>query len=532
MKPQSFVRRGSFVATIIAILLGVMAGSPVCGQTTQISQADLQELIQLGIDDDAILAKIKADGVAFVVDEQTLDNLKKAGASQAILDALKANPMPSSNAAMATPPILYDDVLKLLKLGIGEQAILDRLNKSPSVFTLSPEQIADLKAAGATQTVLDAMQKPRPVSAAAAELITDFAIVLDCSGSMKESTLEGETKMTAAKRVVDDMVQKIPNGLNVTFIIYGHEAYGGADDPRNCQAVKIARPLASLNAAGKAELSNMIAGLKPTGTTPIALSLRVAGEELRKNDAYCGLVLITDGLETCQGDPVAEAARLASNPKLTFGVNVVGFGAKPEEDKVLAEIAKSGNGKYYGADSARELADALGSLSTELDKVATPPISVPVNRRAIKVLKPAIEFPEYEEIQVVSFGIGSSSVEASGKYGEEIRIPTSTTKYEIRWVPKKGLPVAILKDFTLSERKVIEIKLEEHLGMIRVSGQGTPKKGILVYKRGLGSIIGLQECKNFGEIMVVPAETVIVSVDDEDIEQGLIVEAGKLHELE
>ncbi len=532
MKTLSRLRPGSIVLSLMTIILVSLCGAFAFGQATRLSQADLEKLIQLGIGDDAIVAKIKADGVAFPVDEQNLGSLKMAGASQAVLDAVQANPMPSASTTNANPPILYDDVLQLLKLGIGEQAILDRLNKSPSVFTLSAEQIAELKGAGASQAVLNVMQNPKPVSSAAAELITDFAIVLDCSGSMKESTPDGEAKMTVAKRVVTEMVQKIPDGLNVTFVIYGHEVYGGADDPRNCQAVKIERPLKTLDAAGKAELSNLIAGLKPTGTTPIALSLRVAGEELQKNDAFCGLVLITDGLETCKGDPVAEAAKLASNPKLTFGVNVVGFGAKPDEDKALAEIARAGKGKYYGADSAQELADALGTLSTELDKVATPPKMAVSNRRAIKVLKPEIEFPEYKEIQVVSFGIGSISVDATGKYDEEIRIPSSTTKYEIRWVPKNGQAVAILKDFTLAERKVIEIKPEEHLGMIRVNGKGVPKKGIVVYQRGLGSTITLQECKKFGEIMVVPVGKVMVSVDGEDIEQDLQVDAGTLHELE
>lgn len=83
----------------------------------------------------------------------------------------------------------------------------------------------------------------------------------------------------------------------------------------------------------------------------------------------------------------------------------------------------------------------------------------------------------------------------------------------------------------LPERKVIEIKPEAHLGMIQINGQGTPKEGIIVYQRGLGSILRLQECKKYGEIMVVPAENVNVRVDGEDIEEGLEVE-GTLHELE
>ncbi len=469
-------------------------------------------------------------GLAFSADDAAIERLKTAGASEAVLTAI-------SDAGSAKPPaasgpdITFEDLLKLVSLGIDDESILKRLQKTPTVLTPSAEQVAALKQAGASDKLIAAMQGVRPLSPQAAELITDFAIVLDCSGSMKEKTPEGETKMEAAKRVVTDLVQKIPEGLNVTFVLYGHEVFGRADDPRNCNAVKVARPISPLDSAGKAQLGSLIAGLRPTGATPIALSLNVAAKELAKHDSFSGLVLITDGLETCNGNPAAEAAALAAN-KCTFGVHVVGFGVKPEEDKALQGIADAGNGKYYSADSADELGDALKELRQELEVVAKPADKKISQRRAIKVLKPEVEFPEYKEIQVVSFGIGSSSVDATGKYGEEIRIPSSSTKYEIRWVPQSGQAVAILKDFTLAERKVVEIKPEEHLGMIQVNGKGTPKKGILVYQRGLGSIIGLQQCKKFGEIMVVPAEKVIVSVDDEDIEQDLEVEAGTLHELE
>lgn len=421
--------------------------------------------------------------------------------------------------------------MKLLELGIDEATILKRLEKSPTVFVLDAEQITQLKKAGASEKLLSALQGVRQISSQAAELITDFAVILDCSGSMKEKTKEGETKMAAAQRVVTELIEKIPDGLEVTFIIYGHEVFGGADDSRNCKSVKIARPLSPLDAKGKGELSRLIAKLKPTGATPIALSLKTAGAELAKHDAFCGLVLITDGKETCKGDPVGEAAQLVKDLKITFGVNVVGFDVGKDRAG-LEEIAEAGKGRYFNADSAEELAAALGKLTEDLDKVATPPKKDVSNRRAIKVLKPEIEFPEYKEISVVKLGLGSTATVAKGKYGEEIRIPSSTDKYQIYWVPKTGESVVMLKDFTLAERKVIEIKPEEHLGMIQVNGKGTPKKGILVWQRGLGSTHTLQTCKKFGEIMVVPAEKVIVSVDGEVIEESLEVEAGTLHELE
>src|SRR5262249_47454081 len=142
--------------------------------------------------------------------------------------------------------------------------------------------------------------------------ITDFALILDCSGSMMDKTKEGPSKMEVAKKVVSDLIDKIPSGRRLTFIIYGHNV------EEKGQAVKVVRPLSELDDAGKADLKRAIAVLRPAGHTPIALALQVAGKELTKNDANCGVILITDGMETCHGNPNAEAAKLAANPKLTF----------------------------------------------------------------------------------------------------------------------------------------------------------------------------------------------------------------------
>ena len=523
--------RPHFRVLAILFLFGLHSANVSSAADQPLAEAGLVSLIELQIDDEVILARIKKAGLSFTADDATLKRLAEKGASQAILNAIRESG--SKRTAGAGSAITHADVLKLLELKIPEDQILKRLAKSPTVFTLSDKQITELKEAGATDALVKALQTAREAPPAAAELITNLALVLDCSGSMKESTKDGETKMEAAKRVLSNLIQKIPNGLNVTFVIYGHEVFGAADDPRNCKAVKVARPLSPLDDAGKSELGEFIARLKPTGGTPIALSLKTTGEELAKDkDAFCGIVLITDGLESCQGDPSAEVASLMGKLKLSFGVNVVGLGVNDEQDAALKEIADTGKGKYFNADSAQDLADALAQVSEDLDKAAAPPKKAVSNRRAIKVVKPKIEFPEYKEIQVVSRGLGSISIDATGKYGEEIRIPSGSTKYEIRWVPKTGEPVVMLKDFTLAERKIVEIKPEEHLGMIKVTGPGKPKKGISVYQRGLGSILVLQKSNKFGEIMVVPAQKVNVSVDDEDIEQDLKVEPGTLHELE
>ena len=73
----------------------------------------------------------------------------------------------------------------------------------------------------------------------------------------------------------------------------------------------------------------MLMQVKPKGKTPMIDAIRVAAEALRFTEVEATVVLISDGIETCKGDPcaVAEALRnSASNLK----IHVVGYGVDAE----------------------------------------------------------------------------------------------------------------------------------------------------------------------------------------------------------
>ena len=533
---------GSRTLVVLALALSLAAPIALAQTATKpLGEQGLIGLIETGLDDQTLVSRINK-GIQFEVSEEVLAKLKKAGASDAVLQAVqtagakRAAPAPAAPSARA---VTYDQVLLLLSAEIGEPAILERLAKSPTVFTLSTDQIAELKRAGATEALIKALQSPRAAPPAAAELITNVAIVLDCSGSMKETTKEGVTKMEAAKRVVADLIKKIPNGLNVTFVIYGHEAFGGADDPRNCQAVKVARPLGKLDDAGKAELGELVAGLKPTGGTPIALSLKVTGEELAKDkDAFCGIVLVTDGLESCKGNPTEEVATLLANLKLSFGVNVVGLGVKADEDAALKAIADAGKGKYYDADDAGALANSIAAIAKELEVEGQARRSGRSSRRAVKILQPTVEMPEMAEIVLIetTYPVKEATAVQKGEHHEIRRgDPHSLGHGQVRHrlVPQGRRSDPLVKGLHLPERKVIEIKPEDYVGYIKVNGKGTPKS-IHAAVKDQPSVLSFsaQRAKKFGEIMVVPVGSYDVYIDESAIEEGLKVEAGKLYELE
>ncbi|MEX2317277.1 MAG: VWA domain-containing protein [Pirellulales bacterium] len=361
-----------YALALVAVMIALTATA--WAQSNQLSEDDITTLINLGIDEETIVARIQKGGLSFAADDDAvLERLKTAGASEAVVKAVKSakkakkeEPSKKPAPAPGVAPITYEDVLKLLQLKLDESVIVKRLEKSPTIFTLDANQVAELKQAGASDELIAALSGKRPKADQQGD-VTDFAILLDCSGSMLERTTDGKTKMEIAKTVVADLVEKIPDGLRLTFVLYGH------NKQQACKAVQIVRPLAELDAPGKEELKKLIGRLKPAGATPIALALETAGKELLKNDAYSGMVLISDGKESCMGDPAAEAAKLAMNPKLSFGINVIGFDVKAEERESLEGIAKSGNGKYYNAESAAELEASVSALRKELESKTKSP---------------------------------------------------------------------------------------------------------------------------------------------------------------
>src|SRR3972149_2736904 len=203
------------LAAFAALWVVVLSLSPtfVWAQSKPLSEEDLTSLLKLGIDEETIVTRVQKGGLSFAVDDATVDRLKTAGATDAVVKALQDAAKSKPKKPAPTPgasAITYQDMLKLLQLGLDESAIMARLQKSPTHFTLDAKQVEELKRAGASEKLLAAMAGQRKPSGDQTGDVTDFAILLDCSGSMMEKTTDGKTKMEVAKRVVADLVEKIP----------------------------------------------------------------------------------------------------------------------------------------------------------------------------------------------------------------------------------------------------------------------------------------------------------------------------------
>jgi WD40 repeat protein len=92
--------------------------------------------------------------------------------------------------------------------------------------------------------------------------------------------------------------------------------------------------------------------------------------EMKSVSGLSRVVLITDGLETCHGDPVKAASDLAANTKAQL--DVIGFGLKPAESEAVDKIARAGRGKYYDAQTAEKLRQDLRQVA-KVAPAAPPP---------------------------------------------------------------------------------------------------------------------------------------------------------------
>lgn len=165
--------------------------------------------------------------------------------------------------------------------------------------------------------------------------------ILDASGSMNEY-LGIYQKVHLAKKYVRHFVDKLPEETEVGFIAYGNRLPG-------CQSSRLYQPLEKGNRPG---FQNKLFGLTPSGATPLAESIRIAGDYIIRRKSPTDLILVTDGIESCYGNPEKEL-QVLQQKGVNFKMHILGLGLKPEEKRIMQSLAKTGNGKYYnvGEDS-------------------------------------------------------------------------------------------------------------------------------------------------------------------------------------
>lgn len=180
----------------------------------------------------------------------------------------------------------------------------------------------------------------------------NVAIILDASGSMKK-VIGGKELMDIAKESIQDFTSNLPPNAKVSLTVYGHKGTSSDQDKEiSCKGIEEIYLLSEYNSQG---FQTAINSISPSGWTSIAESLKQVGSKLENNhDSTNVIYLVSDGEETCDGNPEEEAKLLAQSDIKPI-INVIGLSVTSKDAAQLKAIAEGAEGRYIDVKNQNEL---------------------------------------------------------------------------------------------------------------------------------------------------------------------------------
>lgn len=166
---------------------------------------------------------------------------------------------------------------------------------------------------------------------------------------------ETNTKYEVAKKMLGEMVDSLSdmNNLELALRVYGHtKKY----PPQDCDDTRLEVPFGNKNSF---KIKKRLDEISPSGTTPIARSLEECGGDFPKSPARNIIILITDGIEECNGDPCAVSAMLQKKG-IALKPFVIGLGLNKDFIKQFECI-----GNYFDATDEVQFKNAFNIVITQ-----------------------------------------------------------------------------------------------------------------------------------------------------------------------
>jgi len=185
-------------------------------------------------------------------------------------------------------------------------------------------------------------------------------LVLDASGSMWAAQEGKKTRIEVAREVMDSYFQQRDASMPLAVLVYGHNRRN------DCSDIEVIAPMGRHDGP---QMAQRLRQLNPRGMTPLTESLRQARAQIPATAESADIVLVTDGLETCQGDPCALAAEIAAEG-IDIRAHVVGFGMSRMEVESLSCITRATGGQLFETHSGADLVKALQTVSEQAPKTA------------------------------------------------------------------------------------------------------------------------------------------------------------------
>ncbi|MCO5253317.1 MAG: VWA domain-containing protein [Bacteroidia bacterium] len=182
-------------------------------------------------------------------------------------------------------------------------------------------------------------------------------IIFDASGSMN-AQFGSTDRMTAAKEMLYKLVDSLATFPNVELAlrVYGHQTDLKFND---CNDTKLEIPFAPYN---HELIKKKVSTLRPRGYTPIARSLGQAANDFPQDNKSVRniIILITDGLEECDGNP-CEVSQELQKKGIFLKPFIIGVGSDPDVFRKFFSCA----GNYYDANSMNEFETVVGVVISQ-----------------------------------------------------------------------------------------------------------------------------------------------------------------------
>ncbi|MFO7615447.1 MAG: VWA domain-containing protein [Bacteroidales bacterium] len=208
-----------------------------------------------------------------------------------------------------------------------------------------------------------AQAQQKPASDPSKKPLTRILFVFDVSQSMY-GRWQSDIKINIARNIMYKVLDSLSNtkDLEVALRLYGHQH---SYPPQVCNDTKLEVPFARDNFN---RIKNRLESVVPKGTSPIAYALQQTANDFPPCDNCRNIiVLITDGIEECGGDPCAASEYLQKNG-IALRPFIIGIGTNFEK-------AFSCVGTYFDASSEMQFNQALNIVVTR----ALNPTSTQVN---------------------------------------------------------------------------------------------------------------------------------------------------------
>jgi Ca-activated chloride channel family protein len=318
----------------------------------------------------------------------------------------------------------------------------------------------------------------QPIQKPSSKETTRILFVFDASQSMY-GRWQSDMKINIARKILIEVLDSLKNepDLELGLRLYGHQFHF---PPQVCEDSKLEVPFAKDNFD---KIKNRLNNLVPKGTTPIAYALEQCINDFTPCDNCRNvIVLITDGIEECDGDPCEASLKLQKN----------GFVLKPFIIGIGTNFEKAFNcvGIYFDASSEEKFSSALNVVVSRVLNPTTCQVNLlDANNRPTET---NINMTFYDHL---TSKIKYNFIHTLNSHGlpDTLNIdPLLTYDIQVHTIPPVRIDSIRLNP---ARHNIIPINVPQGILVLKLNSQNENLKSIktIIRKQGSGETINVQD---------------------------------------